>query len=128
MLSNFTDRSLQFFKFCLVGAVNTSVDLAVFIFLTAWSVPMILAQGISYTCGLLNSFFMNRAWTFKRRGQLAGQFARFLALNVVTLTLTYGLLVLFHYYMAWSTLASKFVATGVGLVLNFTGSRLWVFS
>jgi len=121
-------RSLEFIRFCLVGVVNTSVDFAVFTVLTNMGVLLLLAQCVSYTCGVLNSFLLNRTWTFKRRGQSSGQLIRFFALNLGTLAITYGLLVYFHNHLAWPLLVSKLVATVASLVINFGGSRLWVFS
>lgn len=120
-------RPLEFLKFCLVGAVNTGVDFTVFAVLTNLGVLMLLAQCISYACGVLNSFFLNRTWTFRGHTQSSKSFLRFTVLNLGTLMVTYGLLVYFHNHFVWPILVSKLLATGVSLVLNFTGSRLLVF-
>lgn len=128
MLAKITKSPLEFLKFCLVGAVNTGIDLAVFAVLSSWGFPLLLAHSLSYTCGGLNSFLLNRTWTFKQGGQPTGQLIKFLLLNLLTMMLTYGLLVTSYNYFAWPMLICKLVATGAGLVLNFTGSRLWVFS
>lgn len=127
-MANIAKRQYEFLRFCLVGAVNTGVDFMVFTVLNFWSVPLLMAQFMSYTCGVLNSFLMNRTWTFRRSGQSAGQFIRFLALNLLTLTITYGFLVWFHNHLEWPMLVSKLVATGASLGINFAGSRLWVFA
>jgi len=120
-------RPLEFIKFCLVGAVNTGVDFTVFTVLSNWGVLLLVAQVVSYTCGVLNSFLLNGRWTFRGRGQSSGQLTRFLALNLATLTITYGMLVYFHNHLVWSIPVSKLLATGVSLILNFTGSRLLIF-
>ncbi|WP_434510022.1 GtrA family protein [Desulfitobacterium sp. AusDCA] len=117
-----------FLKFCLVGLMNTGVDFSVFTLLTFWSVPIFTAQTLSYSAGVLNSFFMNRTWTFKQAYHTKGQFIRFLMLNLVTLVITYELLIEFHEHWNWPLLLSKFVATGLSLVINFAGNHLWVFS
>lgn len=121
-------RRLQFFRFCLVGAVNTGVDFMVFALLSHLGVLLLVAQVVSYTCGILNSFLLNRKWTFKARGRSPRQLIRFLALNLFTLSMTYGLLVYFHDHLVWSVLVSKLLATEVSFVINFTGSRLLVFA
>jgi len=119
--------SLEFMRFCMVGAVNTGVDFAVFAVLSNMGVLLLVAQGISYTCGVLNSFILNRTWTFRGRGQFSIQFIRFSALNLCTLSLTYGLLVYIHHALGWPLLASKVIATGASVVINYAGSRLWIF-
>lgn len=128
MLASELKRPRKFIKFCLVGAVNAVVDFTVFALLSFWAAPLLVAQGVAYSCGVVNSFLMNRAWTFGQHGRHSGQLARFLTLNFLTFALTYGLLAGFHYYLGWPILVSKLVATGVGFVVNFAGSRLWVFS
>jgi putative flippase GtrA len=114
-------------KFGIVGLLNTGVDFAVFTFLTVWDVPLLIAQCISYACGVLNSFIMNRTWTFQHRGQYTRQLIKLIAVNLLTLLITYGLMVFFNRYAGWSMLFSKLIATGMSLIVNFAGSRLWVF-
>lgn len=121
-------QSTEFMRFCLVGAVNTGVDFAVFTVLSSMGVLMLVAQCVSYTCGILNSFFMNRTWTFKGHGQSTGQMIRFLVLNLGTLTITYGLLIYFQNSLALPLLVSKLFATGASLGINYVGNRLWIFS
>ena len=128
MLAKITKSPLEFIKFCTVGAVNTGIDLAIFAVLTSWGFSLLVAHSLSYTCGGLNSFLLNRTWTFKQGGRTTGQLAKFLLLNVLTLMITYGLMVGVYNYLAWPMLICKLVAIGGGLVLNFLGSRLWVFT
>lgn len=120
--------SHELIRFCLVGAMNTGIDFSVFTLLTFWNIPLIAAQTLSYSAGVLNSFLMNRTWTFKQTNDATGQLIRFLILNLLTLAITYGLLVGFHDQWKWPLLLSKFIATGLSLGINFVGSRLWVFS
>jgi putative flippase GtrA len=128
MLANITKRPLEFIKFCTVGAVNTGIDLAVFAVLSSWGFSLLVAHSLSYICGGLNSFLLNRTWTFKQGSHTAGQLSKFLLLNFLTLMITYVLMVEVYNYLAWPMLICKFVAIGGGLVLNFVGSRLWVFT
>ncbi|HEY8911112.1 MAG TPA: GtrA family protein [Desulfosporosinus sp.] len=121
-------RSVEFMRFCLVGAINTGVDFTVFTVLSNLGVLLLVAQCVSYTCGVLNSFLLNRTWTFRGRGQSSGQLIRFLALNLGTLSVTYGLLVYFRYHLVWPLLVCKLVATGASFGINYLGSRLWIFS
>jgi putative flippase GtrA len=127
-LAKMSKRSLEFIRFCMVGAVNTGVDFTVFAVLSNMRVQLLVAQCVSYTCGVLNSFLLNRTWTFRGSGRSSGQLIRFVALNLCTLSITYGLLVYFHQSLAWPLLLCKLVATGASVVINYAGSRLWIFS
>lgn len=58
----------QIIKFMTVGVLNTLIDAGAYFALTRWlglgSLP-VLAKGIAYAVGMINSFFWNRNWTFK---------------------------------------------------------------
>jgi len=128
MLAKITKSPLEFLKFCTVGAVNTGIDLVIFAVLSSWGFSLLVAHSLSYTCGGLNSFLLNRTWTFKQGSHTPGQLIKFLLLNFLTLMITYFLMVGVYNYLAWPMLICKLVAIGGGLVLNFVGSRLWVFN
>lgn len=120
---------IQFLKFNAVGLVNTAVDFAVFTILHAAGVGQGIAQVLSYSAGMANSYALNRRITFK--GQAAGtggrrQLFRFIVLNLSVL----GLSVILMYGMTSNgvpVLLAKVLVTGVTMVVNFIGSRLWVF-
>lgn len=69
------NRSIwQFVRFGLVGCLNTTIDLLVLnCLLRFWlgqGMPrLLLVNTIAYACGELNSFFINRYWTFQRAGR-----------------------------------------------------------
>ena len=118
-------------RFGAIGAVNTAIDLLIFTLLTAWGWTYVPAQTVSFTCGVLNSFALNRRWTFRSgsSGAMAGrsEFIKFAGLNGLILLMTWGLIALFHQAAGLPVLVSKLLATGAGTLLNFTFSRLWVF-
>jgi putative flippase GtrA len=56
-------------KFGAVGVVNTAADFALYSMLTlAVGLGAVGANLISYSVGIILSFLLNRAWTFKDRG------------------------------------------------------------
>jgi putative flippase GtrA len=55
----------QFIRFCIVGAINTSVDVSLFTFLHIHHMALILANICSTTLGLLISLFLNYKFTFR---------------------------------------------------------------
>lgn len=128
MKSIATRESLRsFMMFGLVGILNTGVDVAVFTLLTWWQTAWLAAQVIAYVCGVLNSFLMNRKFTFKQQGAVTKGLIRFLMLNVVTLGITSACMLVLHENMGSPLWFSKGAATLLGVMLNFAGSRWWVF-
>ncbi|MDR4162775.1 GtrA family protein, partial [Bacillus paranthracis] len=53
-----TNKWISFIKFALVGVVNTLIDFVVYALLKTIGVNYILAQWISYSVGILNSYVM----------------------------------------------------------------------
>ncbi|MFT8322973.1 MAG: GtrA family protein [Bacillus sp. (in: firmicutes)] len=118
-----------FIKFGAVGGINTSIDLVVYSILAGLHVHYLFAQCISYICGLLNSYFMNRKWTFKRVNKANWkEFGRFAAINIITLLLTIFTLQFLFKQQSWSLFSSKITATFLGVCINFIGTKLFVFT
>lgn len=76
----------QFLKFALVGVLNTVVDFLVFQLLNLTLGWTYLAQVIGYSAGVLNSYFWNSRWTFRKEHQRsAREAAAFVVVNLVSL-------------------------------------------
>lgn len=75
-------RLPQFIIFCLVGVLNTAVDLGLYTILRHEGLTLLAANTISATAALLVSYALNRRFTFRVVGQGRKTFILFL---VVTL-------------------------------------------
>ncbi|MBW7453737.1 GtrA family protein [Paenibacillus sepulcri] len=120
-------RFITVVKFGSVGIINTGIDLAVFTALTALGVSAVPAQVISYSCGVLNSYYMNRSWTFHKNKKAPGQAVRFAAVNLAALAATTVLLMILHAYTSFSLLVCKIAATVFSVGINYIGTRYWAF-
>ncbi|UOQ45821.1 GtrA family protein [Halobacillus salinarum] len=119
----------QFMKFSLTGILNTVIDVSLFFLLTAVHFPYWLAQGLSYSGGVLNSYLVNRKWTFQKKdGLKKEELLRFILVNVITLLISSIVLKMTLDYLNLHLVAAKGTATLSGLGLNFGLSRTWVFS
>jgi putative flippase GtrA len=145
---------LQFLKFLLIGASNTIVDLIVTFLLQklfgtfseAEFLTYYLPKIVGYACGIINSYIWNSRWTFREeRRQDAREIASFIAVNLVTLGLSLGLMRLFkdvcHLDAWWISVLGEnwftklidgsffctLLSTGIALIVNFVGNKLFVF-
>ncbi len=145
---------LQLLKFVLIGASNTLIDLIVCralqalfgTFSDAAFLTYYLPKIIGYACGILNSYIWNSRWTFREeRRRDAREILTFIAVNLVTLGLSLGLMYLFRdvcgldvWWMNtfgenWFTrlISGSFfctvLSTGIALIVNFIGNKLIVF-
>jgi putative flippase GtrA len=111
-----------------VGLGNTAVDFTAFFLLTLGGAPYLLAQALSYSTGVVNSFFLNRKWTFRvTRKVKVLEVVKFMIVNGLSLLVSSGLLFILHDTEHLRLWLCKFIATGVGVAVNYMGSRLWVF-
>lgn len=131
---------LQFVRFGLVGCLNTAIDLLVLnALLWLWpgwdTVRLVLFNTIAYACGALNSFALNRYWTFRREeAPNVREGARFLLVTLVAIScndlflwLMGKILKSAHLNVALWANGSKVVAIGGTMLVSYLGMRLWVF-
>ena len=134
----------QLFRFGIVGAVNTLVDLAVLNLLilvthTGRAGAMYaLFKTVAFACAVFNSYLMNRSWTFARiaekKPMLEG--LQFFFISVLGAVVNVGS----SWYVAtythpswgidpkWWPSVAALVGTAFSLGFNFVGYKFWVFS
>ena len=119
----------QFIKFNLVGIMNTAVDFGVFMILNHYlGLVYTVSQVISYSCGMVNSYFFNKFWTFqKKEGFTAIEVIKFILVNLCSLGVSLLVLYILQSKWNWQVLPSKVLATGFSVGVNLLGNKFWVF-
>ena len=134
----------QFSKFFIVGIINTGIDFAILNMEMAFSgissgSPLILFNIISFSIAVINSYYLNKYWTFEDKkadgAKATVKMTQFIGVSLIGLML--NSLVIYSFVqivpvmfgltaVLWANIAKVF-ATGVSLVWNFVGYKLWVF-
>lgn len=146
----------QLIRFLVVGCLNVAVTFAVFVLcyrqlslgsllfgqlgaagewldgalagLGVGAIDAAVANFVGYLAGMVNSFVLNKLWTFEARGGTARQAQRFVVLNLVglfgsTMMMFVGVDVLGAPYLP------VFVATVVlTTIFHFFGNKHWTFA
>lgn len=121
---------IKFIKFLVVGCINTLITLVViYILMHLFRVDYKTSNAAGYVVGLVNSFFWNKLWVFKKRN---GGLFKEVALFVIFFLICYGaqficLLVLVE-KMGVDKSLSQFLAMIVYTLLNFIFNRLFTFA
>ena len=119
----------RFVRFCVTGGLNTLVDFVVFFLLTSslnWSV--IPSQVLSYSAGILNSYCINRRWTFQTRNRFfSREMILFIGVNLVVLGVSVLSMWALTSRIGLGVLLSKLCTTALTMVLGFILNRLIVF-
>jgi putative flippase GtrA len=88
-----------------------------------------VANVLAYLAGMVNSFLLNRSWTFRATtGNALPQALRFTAISLFSLTM--GTLVTFGLVdvLGWPYLAVWIPLTAVVVVVNYFGCKHWAFA
>jgi len=119
----------EIWRFATVGSINFAIDIAVFsIALYLLDMPILVANTLAYSLATINSYLMNKYWTFAGRSARevsTEEFARFLAFNIGGLGLSNLTVYVLAGYMA--PLIAKLIAVGVTFAWNYLTIRRFVF-
>src|SRR5207248_2534881 len=130
------DILVQFLRFCVVGGLNTFIDIAAFnlllwIFPTTHLHRQIIYNSLAYLFGALNSFFWNKLWTFDNRSKVTrSQVMRFVFVtgigilcNDLFLWLATSILAMFSLSSFLWTNVAKVSAIAGSVMVSYVGMR-----
>lgn len=126
------DTHKNLIRFVIVGFINTGVDFLVFTALHSFAgLDKLLCQIAGYGMGIMNSFIMNKLWTFESSKPSIGtvnQILRFAAINMASLGITLAGLYYLNDIAGFNVYASKVLVTLIAQALNYSGYKLLVFA
>jgi putative flippase GtrA len=133
----------QFSKFVIVGGINTGIDFFVLYVLVKVTgvtsgIELFILNAISFSVAVVNSYFMNKYWTFEDKSkteQESFKFSQFFIISIIGIGINGGILTLitgnvsplFGLSKELWVLAAKLAATGFSLIWNFVGYKIFVF-
>src|SRR5205085_4343271 len=131
----------QVMRFGIVGVLNTAIDILT-LNLLLWRFPthnanlLLFYNSIAYLLGALNSFGLNKYWTFKHKQAITGgELLRFAIVNTMGILCNDGIIwsvaSILHPLIAnnllWADASKGCAVVGTALV-SYLGMRLWVFT
>ncbi|SKA95179.1 Putative flippase GtrA (transmembrane translocase of bactoprenol-linked glucose) [Caloramator quimbayensis] len=126
---SFFEKYKKIFRFSLVGVINTLVDFAFFSILNGFTINKMLCQFAGYSMGTVNSFIMNKLWTFedRKKFKIKAQIIKFAVVNIVSLLISMFFINFFYSILGINVYVSKVLVTLITQLINFAGYRYWVF-
>lgn len=137
----------RFFKFAVVGAIGSLIDIGVMNLLTqVFHFPLVIGGSISFVCAVVNNFLGNRYWTYpeSRSRRIRHQFAMFLVVNAIGIAIRIPILkyaepplarlfesmahLSFDTADALAKNATLLFAIGVVMLWNFFINRYWTYN
>jgi putative flippase GtrA len=122
----------QFMKFGIVGLSNTIISYAIYSLLVYFNLHYIFASIIAFIVSVLNSFFWNNKYVFKKgheqkRNVLHSLLKTYLSYAFTGLVLQNLLLFVFIDIMHISKYIAPLFGLTITVPLNFILNKLWAF-
>jgi putative flippase GtrA len=119
---------IQALRFGLVGVSNTLIDFALYWWLSRYVLvdQYVAAKMLSYFGGTINSYLMNKHWTFASSERVLPEAARFLLINVSAWAIN-SLAMRLFIDAGLRDLLAFVLATLASFLFNFTLQKLFTF-
>ena len=118
----------QLVRFMVTGVLTNIVNyLVFFLFLRAAHIYYMLSSAIGFMAGFIIGFIVNRSWTFSVKDNSHVRLTRFFILNIISLLVNMFTIWLFTDIIKIVPEISQLIAIAVSSVINFSGSKIWVF-
>jgi len=132
---------IQFIKFLLVGLLNTGIDFGVLnllMFSTGITSGFYYSifKAISFTCSVINSYILNKRWTFQRGKDIKKkEFSKFFTISLISFGVNISVASILVNDVGpigrispyvWANI-SALVAAGFTTLINFFGYKYLVF-
>lgn len=123
---------IQFIKFGIVGVSNTVISYLIYSLLVYFNIYYIIASIIAFVISVLNSFFWNNKYVFKKKANVDHKIINSLVKTYISYAFTGLVLQNILLYIFIDLLKiSKYIAPFFGLVitipLNFLLNKFWTF-
>ena len=118
---------LQFIKYSIVGLISNGVAFAAYLILVKFGFDHKLAMSVVYLLATLQSFLLNKNWTFNNKNKSQYVFLKYFALYLSGYFINLIILIVavdfFNYSHKWIQGSSIIIIA----LLLYAGQKYWVF-
>jgi len=118
----------QAIKYGTVGVINTLLTLAIiWLMRNVFHTSLVVANATGYVLGFLNSFLLNRSWTFKSFNNWKKEFLKFLIAFAICYLIQLGVVLLLEKYTGLKEAYNVLIGMAVYTALNFLVNKYFTF-
>jgi dolichol-phosphate mannosyltransferase len=125
------EKMKEFMKFAVVGGSGVLVNMGCFYVFTRYAgIRIEFASPMAIEISILTNFFLNNAWTFRKRDTKIGFAGRILRYHLVTAVaglVNYLTLLLLTHVAGLHDLVSNLIGIILGTFINFFLNSLWTW-
>lgn len=117
----------KFLKFIIVGLTNSFLTLIIIILLNKYSnLWYVISNFIGFFIGFINSFFLNKIWTFKNKNKFLKTFLLFNFIFLINYSCNLGAIYLFN-FIGFDVIYSQIGGAILYLILGYYLNKEIVF-
>jgi putative flippase GtrA len=118
----------QLSVFTAAGAVGTAAHYLVLVGLVQGSkIDPVLASSAGFLTGAVINYILNYHFTFRSTKSHRVAMPRFFAVAAIGMVLNSVIMAALTRALGWHYLVAQVISTGLVLLWNFAGNRLWTF-
>lgn len=119
----------RFVKFAITGGIGFVLDfILTWFFKEKLGLNPYVANGVGFSAAVINNFYLNKYWTFSRKGGSVGvQFSYFICFSVIGLILNTFLLFFFTNYLHLNFYIGKCMAIALVFIWNYSVNSFVTF-
>jgi dolichol-phosphate mannosyltransferase len=115
-------------RFLVVGGTGVLVNSLALLILFQWAhLLLMVASALSAELGIINNFYWNDRWTFKRTQLSWRRFARFNLVSLAGLVITTGTLWILVRQLGVYYLTANLLGIALATAWNFVANSLWTW-
>jgi len=120
---------LEIIKYGLVGVINTLITgIILFVLMNGFGVSYKISNAVGYIAGFLNSFILNKFWTFKgNHASTIRQFIRFAVGFAICYLIQLGLVVVLVEKLSINENISQLIGMVFYTLIGFLFNKLFTF-
>jgi len=116
----------ELLRFLVGGGSAVLVDYTGYRFLLFLNVDLFIAKAVSFICGAIVGFIINKLWTFESKKFVKEEILKYIILYSITALINTGVNKVVLELLGLQLFAFL-CATGVSTLLNFLGQKFFVF-
>lgn len=117
----------QLTRFVIVGLLSNLALFALYLALTDHDVSPIAAMSIIYTVGVVQTYFVNRSWTFEVKNARPVYFGKYVATYAIGYLVNLAILQALSVDLRWPHQWAQGAAIAIVAALVFVLQKAWVF-
>ncbi len=119
--------SSQFARFLVVGLTAFLLNAAIYSGLVTLGVHYLIASGVGWIVGIVNSFFLNKRFTFKSEGSVREELPKTIFVYVVQLVVSWTGLIILIDGLGFGEIVAFMINVVVVTAVSFIGLKFFAF-